>query len=175
MKLKKEITQGVYWSSLLCAVVRHYSTGLVLLGGNPPPAVVAFLPRPPAAASCGRRHDASCRRAHHHTVSRIGRRFQCRHPVLQGRRRGGGGWEGDDVRMWTRWRRKLRRRLLFQGTKEEGGSRTRTYKKRNYIILYVYVSMLYVYFCIFSLQRLKKYIFVFFFPSHPSHPSTFEI
>merc|ERR1719506_2711385 len=36
--------------------------------------------------------------------------------------------------MWTRLRRKLRRRLLFQGTKEEGGSKTRTYKKRNYIL-----------------------------------------
>ena len=156
MKLKKKIMQGVYGSSLLCAVVRQSSTGLVLLGGNPPPAVVAFLPRPAAASSCGRRHEAPCRRVRHHTVGRTGRRFHFRRPLLQGRRLG--GWEGDDVRMWTRWRRKLRRRLLFQGKKEEGGSKTRTYKKRNYILyvyVYVYCHMCLCYMCISAVSHHK--------------------
>ena len=77
MKLKTTGMQGVYWSSLLCAVVRQSSTGLVLRGGNPPPAVVAFRPRPAAAAAAAswsrRRHEAPYRRAHHHMVGRTGR------------------------------------------------------------------------------------------------------
>mmetsp|Transcript_29030 Transcript_29030/g.32563 ORF Transcript_29030/g.32563 Transcript_29030/m.32563 type:complete len:201 (-) Transcript_29030:1137-1739(-) len=154
MKLKKKtVTHGI-WSSLLFAVVRNYSTCLVLLlGGNPDRVVVAFLPIP-VSASSSKMHDAPRRRSNNNTVGRTGSfHFRRPTPLWQGRRqrRDGGGWDGDDVRVWTRLRRKLRRRLWLSSSLT--GPRRRSAAQSTVLAL-----QLIVYFCqiattIIALQR----------------------